>query len=97
MQRKGFKVRELARSPEQIGNVIRRVRKKLGLNQSELGEKAGLRQETISLIETGHPAARLDTILAVLSALHLEFQIAPRLGAGLKEVLLKGLEKSGQD
>jgi HTH-type transcriptional regulator/antitoxin HipB len=69
---------ELARSPKQIGNTIRRVRKKRGMSQSELGEKAGLRQETISLIENGNPAAKLETILAVLSALELEFQIAER-------------------
>lgn len=69
---------ELGRSPEQIGNAIRRVRKKRGMSQSELGEKAGLRQETISLIENGNPAAKLETILAVLSALNLELQISER-------------------
>ncbi|MCC6890179.1 MAG: helix-turn-helix transcriptional regulator [Hyphomicrobiales bacterium] len=69
---------DLARTPNQIGNLIRRARKKRGLSQSQLGERAGLRQETISLIETGHPAAKLDTILAVLAALELEFRIVPR-------------------
>ena len=68
----------LARSPEQIGNVIRRARKKTGMSHAELGEKTGLRQGTISLIESGHPAAKLETILAVLSALNLEFQIHSR-------------------
>lgn len=69
---------ELARSPEQIGNAIRRARKKRGMSQSELGEKTGLRQGTISLIEKGHPAAKLETILAVLAALDLEFQVSER-------------------
>ncbi|HOO82408.1 MAG TPA: helix-turn-helix domain-containing protein [Alphaproteobacteria bacterium] len=69
---------DLARSPEQIGNIIRRVRKKRGMSQSALGEKTGLRQATISQIEKGHPAAKLETILAVLSALGLEFQINGR-------------------
>ena len=69
---------DLARTPKQIGTIVQRARKKMGWNQTELGEKAGLRQETISLIETGNPAARLDTILAVLSALDLEFRIATR-------------------
>jgi HTH-type transcriptional regulator/antitoxin HipB len=69
---------DLARTPNQIGNLIRRARKKCGLSQSQLGEMAGLRQETISLIETGNPAAKLETILAVLSALDLEFRIVPR-------------------
>lgn len=69
---------DLARSAKQLGNIIRRQRKRLSLSQSELGERAGLRQETISLIETGNPAARFDTLLAVLAALDLEFQIAAR-------------------
>lgn len=69
---------DLARNPKQIGNIVKRARKKQGLNQTELGTKAGLRQETISLIETGNPAARIETVLAVLAALDLEFRIAPR-------------------
>ncbi len=43
-----------------------------------LGKKSNLRQETISLIETGNPAARMDTILTVLAALELELRIHPR-------------------
>lgn len=69
---------DLARDPRQIGNLIRRVRKKLGLSQTRLGEKAGLRQETISLIETGNPSTTLETILRLLAALDLEFRIVPR-------------------
>lgn len=69
---------ELARDPKQIGHIIRRARKKLGWSQSKLGEKAGLRQETVSLIESGNPAARLETILALLAALDLEFRVTPR-------------------
>ncbi|TAK38784.1 MAG: helix-turn-helix domain-containing protein [Lysobacteraceae bacterium] len=68
----------LARTPRQIGTLIRRGRKRLELSQRALGEKVGLRQETISLIENGNPATRLDTMLAVLAALDLEFHIASR-------------------
>jgi HTH-type transcriptional regulator/antitoxin HipB len=71
-------VSDLARDPKQIGNLIRRARKRRGLSQGALGAKAGLRQETISLIENGNEAAKLETILKVLSALDLEFRIAPR-------------------
>lgn len=78
---------ELARSPEQIGNAIRRARIQLKLTQSELGEKAGLRQGTISLIESGNPASRLDTLLAVLSALNLELQVAPRSKLRIEDLL----------
>lgn len=69
---------DLARTPKQIGTLIRRNRKRLNMSQRALGDRVGLRQETISLIETGNPATRLDTMLAVLAALDLEFRIAAR-------------------
>jgi HTH-type transcriptional regulator/antitoxin HipB len=69
---------DLARNPRQLGNLVRRARKLRGWSQTQLGDRAGLRQETISLIETGNPATRLDTILAVLAALDLELRVAPR-------------------
>lgn len=69
---------DLARTPQQLGNLIRRTRKKLGLSQTELGSRAGLRQETVSLLESGNPAAKLETILAALAALDLELRVAPR-------------------
>ncbi|MEN5118498.1 helix-turn-helix domain-containing protein [Luteimonas sp. gir] len=69
---------DLARTPKQIGATIRRHRKRLAMSQRALGERVGLRQETISLIETGNPATRLDTVLAVLAALDLELRIAAR-------------------
>lgn len=72
----------LARNPKQIGNLIRRARKKLGWSQTELGERAGMRQETISLIETGNPATKLETILAILAVLDLEFRIEQRSKGG---------------
>lgn len=69
---------ELARDPKQLGNLLRRARKRQGMSQGALGSKAGLRQETISLIENGNPAAKIETILALLAALDLEFRVAPR-------------------
>lgn len=68
----------LARNPKQIGNLIRSARKQRGWSQTHLGQKAGFRQDTVSLIETGNPATRLDTILAIIAALDLEFRLAPR-------------------
>jgi HTH-type transcriptional regulator/antitoxin HipB len=73
---------DLARDPKQIGNLVRRARKKQALSQMALGAKAGLRQETISLIENGNPSAKIETLLAVLAVLDLEFHIAPRSKRG---------------
>jgi len=69
---------ELARTAKQIGTVIQRARKRRGWTQSVLAERAGLRQATVSEIESGSRAARLDTILSVLAALDLEFRIDAR-------------------
>lgn len=69
---------DLARTPRQIGTIIQRTRKKRGWTQSDLAARAGLRQATISTIETAGKPAKLESILAVLAALDLEFQIAPR-------------------
>jgi HTH-type transcriptional regulator/antitoxin HipB len=69
---------DLARTPQQLGNLIRRTRRQRDLSQTQLAERAGLRQETISLIETGNPAAKLETILAVLTALDLELRVMTR-------------------
>jgi len=77
---------ELARSPKQIGNFVKRIRKKRGLSQTDLGNKVGLRQETISLIENGNPAAKLENILTVIAALDLELQIAPRSHQSIQDI-----------
>ena len=69
---------ELARSPKQIGTLVRRARKAKGWSQGELGLQSGLRQGTVSQIESGHPGVRLETLLSVLAALGLEFRIGPR-------------------
>ncbi|MGU3575607.1 helix-turn-helix domain-containing protein [Brucellaceae bacterium C25G] len=79
-------MKQLARSPEQIGNFIRRARKKLGLSQSELGERASLRQASISLLESGNPAIRLDNLLTVLAVLDLELSISTRSHASLNDL-----------
>lgn len=70
-------MKSLVRDLLQLGSIVRRVRKKRGLSQSELGAKAGVRQTTISLMENGK-VAKIETVLVVLAALDLELQIAPR-------------------
>lgn len=68
----------LARTQKQIGTIIQRARKKRNWTQTDLAKRSGLRQGTISLIETGDKPAKLDSILAVMAALDLEFTIGSR-------------------
>ena len=50
--------------------MIKRLRRKLGITQSELARRAGIRQGVLSYIENGrtkHP--RIDTLAAIANAL----------------------------
>ncbi len=76
----------LARSPQQIGRAIQRFRRQRGLNQTELADLSGLRQEMISKIETGQGGVKLATIFDVLAALNLEMTIAPRSRSSATDV-----------
>lgn len=66
------------RTLTQIGTAIQRARRQKGWTQTELAKRAGVRQATISLIETGETPAKLDTLLAILAALELELALGDR-------------------
>lgn len=77
---------QIARSPRQLGAIIQRARKRRGLTQTDLAELAGLRQEMVSRIETGHDSAKLSAIHALLAALDLELIVGQRSGGPAKDV-----------
>jgi HTH-type transcriptional regulator/antitoxin HipB len=77
---------DLARTPKQIGTLIQRARRNRQMSQTDLGQRTGLRQSTISLIEQGNAATKVGTLLTVLAALDLEFRIASRSKAGPAEI-----------
>jgi len=68
----------LARSPKQLGEVIQQFRKARGWTQTDLAERAGLRQEMVSKIEAGQPGSRVASIFDLLAALDLEITVVPR-------------------
>jgi HTH-type transcriptional regulator / antitoxin HipB len=72
---------QIARTPKQIGAIVRRERRKRNLTQDELGSRVHLRQATISRLEAGAPAARLSTLLDILPTLDLEIVVRPRTKA----------------
>ena len=71
-------MKQSARTAKQIGAIVRRARRKAGLTQTELGNKIGLRQATISRLEKGEDEAKLGTLLDALTALGLEIIIDRR-------------------
>ena len=70
-----------ARSAEQLGEALRRSRKARGWTQSDISARTNLRVATISTLENGEAGTKLATVLAVMSALGLEFRIAERGGS----------------
>ena len=65
-------------SPENLGKVLRLYRKNQGLTQVEAGGKFNLPQKTVSRLEAGVAAVRLDTVFKYMSALGLEMHLEPR-------------------
>jgi y4mF family transcriptional regulator len=69
------------RSPlETIGRTVRVARKDMRLTQPQLAAAAGVGLRFLVELERGKATVRLDRMLAVLDALGLELQIAPRSG-----------------
>jgi HTH-type transcriptional regulator / antitoxin HipB len=75
----------IARTPLQLGNYLRQRRRELGLTQEKLAAKAGVRQRTISDVETS-AKVRVDTVLRTLAALDLELVIRPRTKSSSRDI-----------
>ncbi len=61
-------------SPEALGSLIRRRRKSLGLNQTELAGVAGTSLRFLSELERGKSTAQLGATLRVLAALGIRLE-----------------------
>lgn len=60
---------------EEIGKRIRKVRKELGLNQSELALASGTATRFISDLENGKETCHLGKVLSVLGALGIKVEL----------------------
>lgn len=54
-----------------IGNKLFSIRKQLGMTQAQVAEAAGLSERAYADIERGMVNMRMQTILAICSALHI--------------------------
>ena len=62
-----------------VGAIVRAVRRRLGLRQCDVAERAGVSQQTISVIELGRlQEVDLATLRRVCSVLGIEISVAPR-------------------
>ena len=67
-----------ARNTRELGQGICRLRKLNGFTQQTLGEKSVIKQEAISVLETGAEGVRLGTLFKILAALNLEIVLVER-------------------
>lgn len=58
-----------------LAGTISNRRKSLGWSQAELAEKAGIKQETVSYIESGKRIPNLMNMVSILSALDMVLKI----------------------
>jgi HTH-type transcriptional regulator/antitoxin HipB len=65
----------VARTPAQLGPILRSIRAERGLTQQNAGGKVGLKQSTVSAIEGDSGHASVDTLYKLLSALGLELVV----------------------
>jgi HTH-type transcriptional regulator/antitoxin HipB len=75
----------VARTPLQFGNEIRENRRRLGMTQEQLAARAGVRQRTVSDIESAGKA-RLDTVMRILAVLSLELVVRVRTKGSAKDI-----------
>jgi transcriptional regulator with XRE-family HTH domain len=63
--------------------IVRYARRRGGLTQRALAEKAGVPQETIARIESGRVSPRFDTLAHLLAVSGFELEVEPKLGIGI--------------
>lgn len=67
------------RSPRQLGQALARMRGLREATQLEVARAAGVRQPTVSSVESGAPGTELATVFALLAALDLELVVQERV------------------
>lgn len=71
---------DLVRSPRMAGDLVRKARRARGWTQAELGARMNVRQATVSKLEAGEPATRMEVFFDALTALRLELVVSDRGG-----------------
>ncbi len=66
------------RNALQLGTALLRLRKQVGWTQKQTSERAGIKQSTVSQMESGITGIRIGTFFKVLAGLDLEIVIRSR-------------------
>ena len=68
----------VARTPKQLGQLLKSCRVQQERTQSAVGSKVGIKQSTVSILEADASTARISTLYKLLSALNLELVVRDR-------------------
>ena len=71
----------LIKTPQQLAQVLRGIRKRKRLTQNEAGSTTGLLPKTISALEATPERGRVESLFRLLSALQVEFVLRDRTAA----------------
>jgi transcriptional regulator with XRE-family HTH domain len=75
-----------------VSKRVRSLRERMGWSQSELARRAGIGVSTLSDIESGRSAPRLDTVVALANALGVPLETLLRATENPLEVYLRAIE-----
>lgn len=73
-----LRMRNIARNPAALGDLLRARRRALKLTQQELSDTVGASRQAIARLEHGEPAVHLDTALRVAQALGVDVWLESR-------------------
>jgi len=71
--------------------TLRLARRRAGLSQRGLAQRAGVPQPAIARIESGRSSPRVDTLDRLLSACGMDLEIRARLGSGVDRSVITRL------
>ena len=84
----------IARTPADLGRLIRARRRALGLGQQELAERVGVSRLWIVEFERGKPRAEVGLVLRTLTALGLALDVAEEEGGDEPSALAASAKKA---
>ena len=80
------------------GRILRYARRRAGLTQRQLAERAQVAQPAIARIESGAISPRLATLLPLIEQTGFALELTPRLGDGVDRTLIRSsLGRSPED
>ena len=78
--------------------MLRYARRRAGLSQRALGERAGVPQPAIARIERGVVSPRVATLVHLLASTGMSLDLTPGPGAGVDRSLIRAsLERTPED